>query len=516
MAGETGVDRGRTPKRGTSSVRTSVHWVNMLSASDRDFLGLVSEAAFANPFGEGRAGLDRRLSAAPKGEAQKDVLPRLLSKVRARLRGLPTLTLRRYPVEERTLVEHAILFDAFHDVADAFDAHIEEQAREPAPVRGAKRAKGARVRFGRETLAALVRAGFEPADARRYFELFYQLRRAYYFVEHTLPGVTPSMHRLRERLWSNVFTHDARLYARLLWTRMEDFSTFLLGETGTGKGNAAAAIGRSGWIPYDEAGECFAESFVDSFLGINLSQFPETLIESELFGHRKGAFSGAIDGHDGVFARCSPHGAIFLDEIGEIGVPVQIKLLRVLQDRTFSPVGSHEVVRFSGRVIAATNRPLDELRARGTFREDFYYRLSSDVIEVPSLAARLREDRTELDVLLASILRRILGEDSDEIRGLVRRAIDRDVARDYAWPGNVRELEQCARRVLLTRGCAGRAQKAPGAGDVGLLEVAGDATAKELLVRFCRALYGRHGTYEDVARRTGLDRRTVKSYVRSP
>jgi DNA-binding NtrC family response regulator len=484
----------------------------MLSAPNRDFFSLLSEAAFTNPFSTDRDRIDRRLAAAPRGMGQSEILGRLLARVRDRLRGLATTNLRRYPAEERVLVEQAILFDVFHRVADSFDALIQDQL--------AKGAKSVPVPFGRETLAALARAGFDAADARRYFELFYQLRRAFHFIEHTLSGASPSMRHLRERLWANVFTHDARLYARLLWRRMEDFSTFLLGETGTGKGIAAAAIGRSGWIPYDETKEAFAESFVDSFLSINLSQFPEALIESELFGHKKGAFTGAIDGHAGVFARCSPHGSIFLDEIGEIGAPVQIKLLRVLQERVFSPVGGHETARFSGRVIAATNRSLDDLRARGDFRDDFYYRLCSDVIEVPSLAARLREDPTELDALLAFILRRVLGEDSPDLRVMVRGAIDRDLGPEYPWPGNVRELEQCVRRVVLTRGYAGdrlfraaAAASSPGGADTRLLEVAGEQTAKGLVARYCKALYVRHGTYEEVARRTGLDRRTVKAHV---
>jgi DNA-binding NtrC family response regulator len=485
----------------------------MLPSADRDLFGLFSEAAFANPFGEERDRLDRRIAGAPKGATPDEVLERVLARLRSRLQALDV---RALPAEDRQLVEQAVLFDVFHRYAPAFDALIQDQL--------ASGDKPVRVRFGRDAIGEMVRAGFDRADAARWFAFFFQLRRAFYFIERTLPGRAPSMRRLRERLWTNVFTHDARLYARLLWRRMEDFSTFLLGETGSGKGIAAAAIGRSGWIPYDERLEAFAESFVGSFLSINLSQFPEALIESELFGHKKGAFTGAVETHEGVFARCSPHGAIFLDEIGEIGVPTQIKLLRVLQERAFSPVGGHETMRFAGRVIAATNRSLDDLRARGAFRDDFYYRLCSDVIEVPSLAVRLREDPRELDVLLASIVRRMLGEDSPETCALAQGAIERDLGASYEWPGNVRELEQCVRRVILTKGYRGdRVGKRQTRGDAGvgavagggdrLLEVAGGASAKALVAMYCKALYARYGTYEEVARRTGLDRRTAKGYV---
>jgi DNA-binding NtrC family response regulator len=481
----------------------------MLSASDRDFFSLVGEAAFANPFGEERERIDRRIARAPRSAGRDEVIERLLNLVRSRLRDLGGVERRRLPDSDRVLLEQVVLFELFHRYREPFDALIQEQV--------ARGERSAAVTFGGEALRAIAGAGFDATEARRTFALFYQLRRAFYFIEHTLPGGSPSMRQLRERLWTNVFTHDVRLYARTLWRRMEDFSTFLLGETGTGKGTAAAAIGRSGWIPYDDKAGTFAESFVGSFSSINLSQFPEALIESELFGHKKGAFTGAVDAHEGAFARCSPHGSIFLDEIGEVTVPVQIKLLRVLQERTFSPVGAHETARFSGRVIAATNRPLEELRASGIFRDDFYYRLCSDVIEVPSLRQRLREDPRELDALLASILRRILGEDSAEMRALVADAIRTGLGPDYAWPGNVRELEQCARRVLLTRSYSGdRLAPLRGGGasaDDRLLEAAGNETAKGLVARYCKALHARHGTYEEVARRTGLDRRTVKAYV---
>src|SRR5262249_13467210 len=182
--------------------------------------------------------------------------------------------------------------------------------------------------------------------------------------------------------------------------------------------------------------------------------FPEALLESELFGHRKGAFTGAIDAHLGVFQRCSAHGAIFLDEIGEAAASAQVKLLRVLQERVFSPVGSHETFRFEGRVIAATNRPVAEARAAGTFRDDFYYRLSSDVVRLPSLRDALREDPGEIDVLLEAIVLRTIGERDASIEARVKDAIAKNLGAKYAWPGNVRELEQCVRRVILTGRCA--------------------------------------------------------------
>src|SRR5204862_1324072 len=236
---------------------------------------------------------------------------------------------------------------------------------------------------------------------------------------------------LRRALWDNVFTHDMRAFETGLWKRMEDFSTLILGETGTGKGAAAAAIGRSAFIPYSFNERRFAASYTDSFISINLSQFAESLIESELFGHRKGAFTGAIDHHQGVFERCDPHGALFLDEIGEVSIPAQIKLLQVLQERTYTPVGGREKKRFSGRVIAATNRPLGELRRQGRFRDDFFYRLCSDVIELPTLRQRIAESTKELEQLVELLVARIAGDEAPALVAAVLEALEANLPRDY-------------------------------------------------------------------------------------
>lgn len=482
-----------------------------LTVPQRDFLRRVASAAFANPFGDARVEADRALLGTGRGEAEQERQTLMVERVARQVDELEKqgrADIRLYTGEDRELLLTALLFDAFHRFTPQFDQVIADQVRAGAePVR---------IRFARDLLDLLARRGYSTQGSLHFLAVFFQLRRAYYFIARGLTGESPCMRALRERLWSNVFTRDIRWYERFLSDRMEDFSTLLLGETGTGKGAAAAAIGRSAYIPFDDRAGCFAESFARTFMALNLSQFPEALIESELFGHRKGAFTGAVDHHEGVFARCSPHGAIFLDEIGEVSGSLQIKLLQVLQDRTFTPVGSHDAQRFSGRVIAATNRPLDEWRRAGRFRDDFYYRLCSDVIAVPPLRRRLREAPGELGLLLEQIVTRLSGDEAPELAAEIARALAQSPGPDYPWPGNVRELEQAARRVLL----AGRYDPAPASsassGPAGLLAARierGELDADGLLAAYCRLLHERWGTYEEVARRTRLDRRTVKKYI---
>ena len=484
-------------------------YMNTLTSKQRDFFRSVGAAAFANPFSIDRAEADRSIADVPESASDAQRIQRTVAAVAsqvAELERAQKADIRLYGAEDRELLLTALLFEAFHRFIPALDRLIEDQLRagpEPVPAR-----------FARDLLGLLAQRGYSSQGSLHFLAVFFQLRRAFYFIARGLTGGAPCLRAFRERLWQNVFTRDIRWYERYLSDRMEDFSTLLLGETGTGKGAAAAAIGRSGYIPFDERRGTFVESFTRNFIAINLSQYPEALIESELFGHRKGAFTGAIDQHEGVFARCSPHGAIFLDEIGDVPVPLQIKLLQVLQERTFTAVGSHDAVRFSGRVIAATNRPLDQLRREGRFRDDFYYRLCSDVIEAPTLRQRLREAPGELSALLQQIVARVTGDDAPELAEDVRRRLEASVGAGYDWPGNVRELEQAARRVLLT----GRYERsAPSdssaVGELAIALEAGTLDAESLLAAYCRHLHDRLGTYEEVARRTRLDRRTVKKYI---
>ena len=463
---------------------------------DSDFCQRAAKVAFANPFGAEFEALYPGIEAECGGQVQ-------------RLEAEGAAALRHYSGADRETMRIIFLFDAYQQYRAAFDTVIMHQ--------GEAGDQPVVVAFARELIALLERRGFDLEEALRIFAIFFQIRRAYYFIQKGLVGSSSCMREFRRHLWDNVFTHDLRHYERSLWERMEDFSTLLLGETGAGKGAAAAAIGRSGFIPFDEKKQRFTESFTRGFLSINLSQFPEALLESELFGHRKGAFTGAVEAHEGVFARCSQFGAIFLDEIGEVPPPVQIKLLRVLQDRIFSPVGSHEVQRFKGRIIAATNRSLADLRGPGRFRDDFYYRLCSDVIVVPPLRQRLAEDSRELDVLLDNLVKRIAGDTAKELLPIVQTALKGLLKKNYAWPGNVRELEQAVRRILVTRDYSPENSAASDADQAAQLSdafFAGALDADTLLARYCTLLYQRFQNLEEVARRTRLDRRTVKRYLK--
>jgi DNA-binding NtrC family response regulator len=480
-----------------------------LVAADREFLRSLADVVFGNPFTPERSALIRRLAPDAPGDlgSDREALARVVApKLGTFLRQPAT---ERMSNEDRRLLEPALLYVAYHRYVPQIDAHIERQAHQAGtPLT---------VGFGDEALAQLVASGFHKDAAARYFSFFFQLRRAFYFIERSLPGESASMERFRQALWNNIFTHDMRTYEAALWERMEDFSTLLLGETGTGKGSAAAAIGRSEFIPYLPAERRFATNFHDSFIAVNLSQFPETLIESELFGHVKGAYTGATHHRQGVFERCSAHGALFLDEIGEVGAPVQIKLLQVLQERTFTPLGGHDKKRFSGRVIAATNRPLAELRHGGRFREDFYYRLCSDVIHVPTLRERLRESPGELTELVQLMVANTTNEENREMSARVLDTLERDLPRDYAWPGNVRELEQAVRRILLTGGYKPDVAVPAADREERLLARLreGNLTADELLSGYSAMLYERLGSYAAVAGRTRLDPRTSRKYVLS-
>ena len=483
-----------------------------LSPEDRSFFSQVIKTIFLNPFSDERARIIASLLPTSeidldKSQQELNSLVPLMNERLSKLERMGLDTYQRFKGEDRKILKYVFLLRSYLKYFHYFDELIQTQLR--------CHQSSVQVPFADETFMDLKKQGFGDEESAHFISMYYQLRRAYYFIDEALIGDSPSMKQLRLSLWNNVFTQDIGIYDQHLYTRMEDFSTILLGETGTGKGSAAAAIGRSGYIPFDKKKGCFTESFTKTFVAINLSQFPETLIESELFGHRKGSFTGAIENHEGLFERCKAQGSLFLDEIGDISIPIQIKLLHVLQERTFNPVGSHIEKRFKGRVIAATNHPLEQMREKGNFRDDFFYRLCSDVITVPPLRQRIKEFPYELEQLVNLLILRLTGQESEELTQRVLETIRQDLPRDYPWLGNVRELEQAIRRILLSGHYLGDVLLMGQNSEKDFLEKykKGGFETRELLGSYCAYLYKRFGTYEEVARRTKLDRRTVKKYV---
>ena len=353
----------------------------------------------------------------------------------------------------------------------------------------------------------------EPAHL---FACFFQVRRAFDLIFRNIIGASRPAAKLRGDVWQSIFTHDMRRYRRTLYRRMHDVTTLVTGPSGTGKELVARAIGLSRYVPFDPQRETFATNLEGAFHPLNLSALSPALIESELFGHRKGAFTGALQDRVGWLESCPPFGTVLLDEIGELDASIQVKLLRVLQTRELQRIGETTPREFRGKLIAATNRDLGAEMRAGRFREDLYYRLCADLIETPSLRDQLRDAPGELRNLVLFVCERVIG--ADEASALAAEVLDciaRDLGPDYAWPGNVRELEQCVRNVLVRKRYAPPiASRTPDAtGAVAAAWRDGGLTAKELLRRYCTRVYATTGSYQETARRLDLDRRTVKRSI---
>ena len=208
-------------------------------------------------------------------------------------------------------------------------------------------------------------------------------------------------------------------------------STVLVtGESGTGKELVARGI------------HALSPRRHKPFIAVNVAALSETLLESELFGHEKGAFTGAIDARKGLF-ELSDGGTIFLDEIGEMPLSTQTKLLRVLEQREFHRVGGEKTIKVDVRIVAATNQDLRQLVTVGSFRRDLYFRLNVLSIELPPL----RERRDDIPLLVEAFVREISERLDLEFPGISREAMD--LLRNYAWPGNIRELRNLVESMVV-------------------------------------------------------------------
>jgi two-component system response regulator HydG len=314
---------------------------------------------------------------------------------------------------------------------------------------------------------------------------------------------------LKERLsdrfdFTNIIGRSAKmgeLFETVALVAPSDATVLIVGESGTGKELIANAIHQNS--PRRDR----------PFIKVNCAALPETLLESELFGHEKGAFTGALARKQGRF-HLAHSGSIFLDEIGEMASTTQSKILRVLQEREFEPLGSSHTVKVNTRVIAATNKNLGEEIQQGRFREDLYYRLNVVAMEVPPL----RDRREDIALLADFFLKRYAEKNRRLLKGFTPRAMD--LLMRYTWPGNVRELENVVERaVIMARGdmisqkdfpdtVRGTDLEAEGTGSVGLTPGRSlREVEKEMIIR---TLEEAGGNRTHTAKILGISRRTLQ------
>ncbi|TVR66809.1 MAG: sigma-54-dependent Fis family transcriptional regulator [Gemmatimonadales bacterium] len=297
--------------------------------------------------------------------------------------------------------------------------------------------------FRTEELLLVLRRALEEAELRR--EVAHLRVRSGEGFRGRMIGKTSEMRRLYD------------LIERVAPTRA---SVLVTGETGTGKELVARAI-------HDVSNRSRRP-----FVPVNCSALTATLLESELFGHRKGAFTGAIASKRGLF-ESAQGGTLFLDEVSTISPSTQVKLLRVLQERVVTPVGGTEPIAVDFRLVAATNEELESLVQGGGFREDLYYRLNVFPIRVPPL----RERREDIPLLANAFRLRFAEENGIEAPPLLPETLSRMMA--YHWPGNVRELENVIERSLILHAGARSLPFEPTTGPT----VSGDASGRRLLGR---------------------------------
>lgn len=506
-----------------------------LREGERRFLEAVSGLCFCNPFLPERIDWERRAlgrafdepsdvwSRHPGEDATRPNVLRLREQVRRMVRGLRTRVLdvaggQEADQRERQLYVDLVAYHLYDELRDQF-AVAHESDRSAAALWGVF---SERYRHFLDLPGLWIATGSpRPSDATaaHWMAGMSQLGRGFQEIYSHIVGRSLPAARLRAAVWQSIFTCDLRAYRDGLFRRMADFSTLVTGPSGTGKELVARAIAAAAYVPFD-AKRCRWEADLGTgFFALNLSALTPTLIESELFGHRRGAFTGAVADRQGWLESCPSHGVVFMDEIGELDESIQVKLLRVLQSRAFQRLGETSDRHFAGRVVAATNRDLPQAVEDRRFREDLYYRLCSDTVCTPGLAERLRACPEELGDLLQFLLVRIAGPEGEALAAEIEAWVLRRLGHDYAWPGNIRELEQVIRNYLIRRDyqpllTLGKTARADVQVTVWAERLAaGELTAEELLAVYCQLVYRQEGTYDGAAKRLGLDRRTVRAKV---
>ena len=369
----------------------------VMNAAERKFAEAIADLTYCNPFLPHRIELERAalgtafveqnaewnmrpeaMEEHPNVAALRDRSVALMGRVREKF-----LAGQKPTDPEVPLYEDLVVFALYHRYREGFDRAI----LAPDNRKGRVTLYDS---FEEEAQKYVALPGLERIvwpDLAHAFACVYQVRRAFHHIFSHVIGVSKPMIRLRAAVWQSIFTHDMRRFRRTLYNRMSDFTTLIQGPSGTGKEVVARAVGLSRYIPFDARTRNFTEDFAGSFAAINHSAMSPTLIESELFGHKRGAFTGATEDKKGLF-EIADGGTLFLDEITETPLSLQSKLLRALQEGEIRPVGGKAARKVDVRVIAATNRKLPELVKKGTFRSDLYFRLAVAKLTIPALRDR--------------------------------------------------------------------------------------------------------------------------------
>ena len=289
-----------------------------------------------------------------------------------------------------------------------------------------------------ETAVEAIKAGAYDYVTKpiRLDELLLVLQRALNFQRLSYENVNLRRQLKAKYKFDNIISHNENMQAVFaLVERVADVNSTVLiyGESGTGKELIARAIHYNSYRQ-DKP-----------WVAINCGAIPEGLLESELFGHEKGAFTGATTTRPGRF-ELAHGGTLFLDEIAEMRPHLQVKLLRVLQEREFERVGGTRTIKIDVRIIAATNKNLEELVAQKEFRDDLYWRLNVIPLTLPPL----RERSSDLPLLVTHFIHRFNAEKKQNVQGITPEAMQR--LRAYHWPGNVRELENAIERAVILKG----------------------------------------------------------------
>ena len=512
----------------------------IFSSADRRTAEILVELNATNPFAPERLTLESQLVGSPpastrSARSRNPTIPELSLRERGGLRRAEEVLRRtrqrlarrdpqdELPERDVERYENTALFTLYHRWFDPLTELARTAERSHSRTASRSTSQGAPRELAvpwydefrgevRDTLRpGGRRLSLDPTPAHL-LALFFQIARAFHQIYSNILGTSTAAIRLRAAVWQSIFTHDIRRYQRALYDHTHELTTLITGPSGTGKELVAGAIGLAGYLPFDEKARVFRIR-TERFQSLNLSALAPNLIESELFGTTRGAYTGAVADRRGWFESCPRYGTLFLDEIGEISGSTQVKLLRVLQTRQFQRLGETRTRPFQAKLVSATNRDLDQAMQEGRLREDFYYRICSDRIQTPSLAEQIDGSLDELRIFVTFVVQNLIGEDSADLSDEVIDWVSKQLGRDYAWPGNFRELEQCVSSIVVRREY--RPRRIPTSVHAELSETfrAGEASADEVLRNYCTLVYARCGSFDGAARVLGLDRRTVKARV---